>query len=79
MDTPDHQDNKSARDAWEWIFQSDGFFRDYDKAKEEKEKAARLKAVAATVANGTAKTSSIVGIGAVGVPNLPHRFYGDSV
>ena len=77
LDTPDHQDNKSARDAWEWVFQSDGYFRDYDKAKEDQEKAARLKTVAATITAGTAKTSSVVGIGSVGVPNLPHRFYGD--
>ena len=78
LDTPDHQDTKSARDAWEWVFQSDGYFRDYDMAKEEKEqKAARLKAVAATITAGTARTSSIGGLGSVGVPNLPHRFYGD--
>jgi hypothetical protein len=79
LDTPDHQDAKSARDAWEWIFQSDGYFRDYDKAKEEKEqKAARLESLAATINSGTAKTSSFGIIGSVGVPNLPHSFYGSS-
>ena len=77
LDEPESQNTKSARDAWEWIFQSDGFFLDYDKKKQDKEKAVRLEALAANINSGTAKTSSLGIIGSIGVPNLPHLFHGD--
>ncbi len=79
LDFPDHQDAKSAREAWDWIFQSDGFFREYDEKKEKREKQARLEKLAATIESGTARTSQFGIIGSVGVSNLPHRFYGDVV
>lgn len=78
LDDSENQNTKSARDAWEWIFQSDGFFLEYDKKKEAREKTARLETLAATINSGTAKTSSFGIIGSVGVPNLPHRFHGSS-
>ena len=76
LDHPESQNTKRARDAWDWIFQSDGFFLEYDKKKEEKAKTARLESLAATINSGTAKTSSFGIIGSIGVPNLPHSFYG---
>lgn len=79
LDTPDHQDSKSAREAWEWIFQSDGFFREYDEKKEKQKKQARLEKLAATIESGAAKTSPLGLIGSVGVSNPPHSFYGDIV
>ena len=64
---------------WDWIFQSDGFFREYDEKKEKREKQARLEKLAAIIESGTARTSSLGVIGSVGVINPPHRFYGDIV
>lgn len=78
LDQPENHNTKSARDAWEWIFQCDGFFLEYDKEKEDKAKEARLETLAATINSGTAKTSSSGVIGSIGVPNLPHSFYGSS-
>jgi hypothetical protein len=79
LDSPDHQDAKSAREAWEWIFQGDGFFCDFDEKNEKQEKQARLEKLAATIESGAAKTSPFGVIGSVGVTNPPHRFYGDIV
>ncbi len=69
---------KQAREAWDWVFQTDGFFEAYDKdnakARALFSKAALIKAgVAATNSAGLIVTS---GLGA-GVPNLAHKFYGD--
>lgn len=79
LDSPDHQNSKSSREAWDWIFQSDGFFREYDEKKEKREKQTRLEKLAATIESGTARTSAVGVIGSVGVINPPHRFYGDIV
>lgn len=62
-------DVSTARRAWEWVFKSDGFFEEYDKRK-------GLLSKAAQIASG-ARTSAAGVIGAVGVPNQPHRFYGE--
>jgi len=69
---------KEAREAWDWIFKSDGFFEAYDK---DNTKARALFSKAALVKAGVAATNSAgvivsFGIGA-GVPNLAHKFYGD--
>jgi hypothetical protein len=77
LDSPDHQDNKSAREAWDWIFQSDGFFSDFDKKSEESANAARLEGMAGLINSGLARTSALGVIGTVGAANPPHRFYGD--
>jgi hypothetical protein len=79
LDAPDHQDTKSARDAWDWLFQSDGYFLEYDRKLAERAKAARLESLAAIINSGSARTSSIGVIGSIGVTNLPHSFYGQSV
>lgn len=62
-------DLATARRAWDWVFKSDGFFEEYDKKK-------GLLSKAAQIASG-ARTSAAGVIGAVGVPNQPHRFYGE--
>ncbi|MES2466345.1 MAG: hypothetical protein V4675_03500 [Verrucomicrobiota bacterium] len=76
LDSPDHQDTKSAREQWDWVFQSDGFLREYDAKKEKREKQARLERLASTIESGTARTSPFGVIGSVGVVNPPHLFYG---
>jgi len=67
-----------AREAWDWVFQSDDFFEAYDK---DSAKAHALFSKAALVNAGLASTngsgvivSTLVG---AGVPNLAHKFYGD--
>jgi hypothetical protein len=69
---------EQAREAWDWVFQSDGYFEAYDK---DSAKAHALFSKAALVNAGLASTngsgvivSALVG---AGVPNLAHRFYGD--
>ena len=69
---------KQAREAWDWVFQSDGFFEAYDK---DSAKTRALFSKAALVNAGLASTNragvivpTVVG---AGVPNLAHRFYGD--
>jgi hypothetical protein len=67
-----------AREAWDWVFQSDGFFEAYDKdAKQAMELFANSALVRAGVA-GTNPAGRIVAIGGGSVvANLPHRFYGE--
>jgi hypothetical protein len=40
--TDDDCIKKSARKAWEWVFQSDGFFKDYDDKQDESDKKERI-------------------------------------
>ena len=66
-----------ARDAWDWVFQSDGFFAAYDR---DAKQAMALFSNAALVKAGVAQTNStgrIVAIGSgVGVANTAHKFFG---
>ena len=69
---------QQAREAWDWVFQSDGFFEAYDK---DSAKAHALFSKAALVNAGLASTNAAgvivrAAVGA-GVPNLAHKFYGD--
>jgi len=67
----------SAREVWDWIFQSDGYFEELDEQWEKsKAKEAALREKAALIGAG-ARTSPAGVLGFVGMPNLPHRFYGD--
>lgn len=73
-------DETTARKAWEWVFQSDGFFKELeDEAKAEaKRKALLEKATLLASANaGTDRFGRIVAASAAAVPNLAHAFYGD--
>ena len=67
-----------AREAWDWAFQSDGFFEAYDK---DATKAKALFANAALVRGGVATTTRTGVITAVGVgsgfANPAHSFYGE--
>jgi len=70
---------KQAREAWDWVFQSDGFFEAFDK---DAKNARALFANNALIKAGVARTSPtgiIVGGGAaVGVAHTGHSFYGET-
>lgn len=74
--------SSQAKDAWEWVFQSDGYFDAYSK---DSEKAHSLFEKRALLNAGLAKTSSSGIIYAAsssisrGFSNSPHEFYGDHV
>jgi len=73
LDDTDNQNERSARSAWDWIFKSDGFFREYD------EKQSRLAEKAELINSGNASTTACGVIAATGsVANPPHRFYGEA-
>lgn len=69
---------KQAREAWDWVFQSEGFFDAYDK---DSAKARALFGKAALVNAGVASTNGsgvlFPALVSAGVPNLAHKFYGD--
>jgi hypothetical protein len=69
---------KQAREAWDWVFQSDGYFEAYDK---DAAKAHALFSKAALVRAGLASTTSsgviVSAFAGAGVPNQAHKFYGD--
>lgn len=73
-------DETKARRAWDWVFQSDGFFKELeDEAKAEAKRQALL-AKATLLAAGSAGTDRfgrIVAASAAAVPNLAHSFYGE--
>ena len=69
---------KQAREAWDWVFQSDGYFETYDK---DAVKAHALFSKAALVNAGLASTNGagviVRALVGAGVPNLAHKFYGE--
>lgn len=64
LDSTDEFD--TAVKAWDWLFKGDGFFEGL--ALEEKANA---------ILSNTARTSACGVIGSIGIPNKPHRFFGD--
>lgn len=66
--------NEKARKAWDWVFQSEGFFDAYDK---DAKKAVALFEKEALIRAGVAATNTAVRIGLTGVSNLPHKWYGE--
>jgi hypothetical protein len=64
---------KQAREAWDWVFRSEGFFEALEK---DAVKAATLFERATIINAGLAFTSPLGVVGSVGVPNVPHKFYG---
>lgn len=76
LDKSDANNADSARSAWDWIFESDGFFAEFDAGKKAEEKRNALLAKAALVGSG-ARTSPTGILGAIGVANTAHRFYGE--
>lgn len=75
LDKAENDNVTAARSRWDWIFKSDGFFKDFDDKRKEEEKKNALIAKAALVGNG-ARTSSAGVIGSVGLTNIAHKFYG---
>jgi hypothetical protein len=69
---------QQAREAWDWVFQSDGYFEAYDK---DSAKAHALFSKAALVKAGVASTNGcgviVPTLAGAGVSNLAHKFYGD--
>jgi hypothetical protein len=69
---------QQAREAWDWVFQSNGYFEAYDK---DFAKAHALFSKAALVKAGVASTNGcgviVPPLVGAGVPNLAHKFYGD--
>jgi hypothetical protein len=69
---------KEAREAWDWVLQTDGFFEAYDK---DSTKARALFSRAALINAGVAATdkSGIVVATSLGsaISNRPHSFYGE--
>lgn len=75
LDRPDANSVDSARAVWDWMFKSDGFFAEFDRDRKQQEKEKALLAKAALIGSGARKSAYGV-LGAVGVPNPPHTFYG---
>lgn len=69
---------KEAREVWDWVFQSEGYFEGYDK---DPAKTRILFAKASLINAGIAGTNSsgVVGPAKDGasIPNPPHKFYGE--
>jgi hypothetical protein len=69
---------KQAREAWDWVFQTNGFLDAYDK---DPEKTKALFANEALVRAGVAVTTAACAIrpasAVSGTPNLAHKFYGE--
>lgn len=76
LDTNDNDNVDASRAVWDWIFKSDGFFADLDRKRKEDEKRDGLLAKAALIGAG-ARTSPQGTIGAIGLANASHRFYGE--
>lgn len=72
-----NENNDAARKAWDWIFRSDGYFKNFDDKEAEKAKEASLRNKVDQLSSGCGKTSSLGVIGSVGVANTAHSFYGD--
>jgi hypothetical protein len=64
---------EQARNAWDWVFHSDGFFDAFDK---DEKKAIELYEKMVLVEAGLAHTNSFGKISTTGIPNKPHKFYG---
>lgn len=76
LDAYDNNNVDAARGVWDWMFKSDGFFSDFDAKRKEEEKRSALLNKAAMIGAG-ARTSPLGTIGATGIVNMPHRFYGE--
>jgi hypothetical protein len=76
LDKSDANNADSARSVWDWIFKSDGFFAEFDAERKQEEKRNALLEKAALVGSG-ARTSPAGVLGALGVANLGHNFYGE--
>jgi hypothetical protein len=78
LDKEDANNADSARSVWDWIFKSDGFFAEFDSERKKEGKQNSLIAKAALIGAG-ARTSPSEVLGAIGVANLAHKFYGEDL
>lgn len=76
LDKEENNNADSAREVWDWIFKSDGFFKEFDEKLKQDEKRKALTEKAILITKG-ARTSSSGIIGVIGIANIPHRFYGE--
>lgn len=78
LDKQENDNADAARSAWDWIFRSKGFFNEFDeKVKQEEAKTKALIEKAGLIGSG-ARTSEAGVIGLSGVPNVAHKFYGET-
>jgi hypothetical protein len=77
LDKVENNNADAARSPWDWIFRSEGFFKEFDDRVKQDEKEKALIEKAALVGKG-ARTSLAGVIGTVGVANIGHKFFGDS-
>jgi hypothetical protein len=71
---------EDARRAWDWVFQSDGFFKELEEKEKAEAKREELLAKASLINSGRAATTTagrIVSVGGAGVANAAHSFYGE--
>jgi len=71
---------EDARRAWDWIFQSDGFFKELEEKEKNEAKRQELLAKASLINTGSAATTAagrIVSVGGAQVANAAHSFYGE--
>jgi hypothetical protein len=74
-------DDIKARRAWDWVFQSDGFFKELEEEAKAEAKRQALLSRASLLSSGGAGTDRygrIVAASAATVPNLAHAFYGEA-
>lgn len=74
-------DETKARRAWDWVFQSDGYFKELDDKAKAATKRQDLLNRASLLASGNAGTDRlgrIVAASTAAVPNLAHSFYGEN-
>ena len=72
---------EDARRAWDWVFQSDGFFKELEEKEKAEAKRQELLAKASLINSGSAATTTagrIVTVGSAGVANAAHSFYGEN-
>jgi hypothetical protein len=73
-------DETKARRAWDWVFQSDGFFKELEEEAKAEAKRQALLAKASLLSSGSAGTDRygrIVAASAATLPNIAHKFYGE--
>lgn len=71
LDLQENDNEQTARKAWDWVFQSDGYFKEYDKQL-------RMAERVEIINSGKARTTGLGVISATeGLANIPHRFYGE--
>ena len=77
LDLPANDNVDAARSVWDWIFKSDGFFAEFDRARKEEAKQQALLTKARLVGSGAHTSPGGILGSSVGVANMGHSFHGD--